>query len=48
MWFRNKQDEGVVHHENFNPLSIAALALVLSAVCDSFFISFLICEFDSD
>jgi hypothetical protein len=35
MWFRNKQDEGVVHEENFKPLSIQALALVLSAVRNS-------------
>jgi hypothetical protein len=32
MWFRNKQDEGVIHEENFKPFSIAALALVLAAV----------------
>lgn len=35
MWFRNKQDEGVVHKENFNLLSIEALGLVLTAVRDS-------------
>ena len=33
MWFCNKQDEGVIHEENFNPLTIEAVALVLSAVC---------------
>lgn len=33
MWFRNKQDEGVIHEENFSPLSIEAVALVLAAVC---------------
>jgi hypothetical protein len=32
MWFRNKQDEGIIHEDNFNPLSIEALALVLAAV----------------
>jgi hypothetical protein len=32
MWFRNKQDEGVVHEDKFNPLTIPALALVLAAV----------------
>ena len=34
MWFRNKQDEGVIHEANFNPLSIQALALTLTAVRD--------------
>jgi hypothetical protein len=34
MWFRNKQDEGVIHEENFNPLSIEAMALVLAGVRD--------------
>lgn len=33
MWFRNKQDEGIVHATKFNPLTISALALVLTAVC---------------
>lgn len=32
MWFRNKQDEGIRHEDNFNPLSNEALALVLAAV----------------
>jgi hypothetical protein len=32
MWFRNKQDEGIIHEENFSPLTIEAVALVLSAV----------------
>ena len=32
MWFRNKQDEGVIHEANFNPLTTEALALVLAAV----------------
>ena len=32
MWFCNKQDEGVVHEENFNQLTIEAVALVLTAV----------------
>ena len=32
MWFCNKQDEGVVHEENFNPRTIEAVALVLTAV----------------
>jgi hypothetical protein len=32
MWFRNKQDEGIIHELNFNPLTIEALALVLAAV----------------
>lgn len=35
MWFRNKQDEGVIHEENFNPLTVEAVALVLAAVRDS-------------
>jgi hypothetical protein len=35
MWFRNKQDEGVIHEENFSPLTIETVALVLSAVCES-------------
>ena len=33
MWFHNKQDEGIVHATKFNPLTILALALVLTAVC---------------
>lgn len=32
MWFANKQDEGVVYHEYFNPFSDVALALVLTGV----------------
>jgi uncharacterized protein DUF6532 len=32
MWFRNKQDEGVIHEKKFNPFTIPALALVLAAV----------------
>ena len=32
MWFRNKQDKGVVHAAQFSPLTISALALVLAAV----------------
>ena len=32
MWFRNKQDEGVEHAAKFNPLTISAVALVLTAV----------------
>jgi Domain of unknown function (DUF6532) len=32
MWFRNKQDEGIRHEANFNPLTIEAVALVLAAV----------------
>ncbi|KAF8804477.1 hypothetical protein BYT27DRAFT_7225209 [Phlegmacium glaucopus] len=32
MWFRNKQDEGVVHTVQFNPLTVPALALVLAAI----------------
>ena len=38
MWFRNKQDEGVVHAEKFNPLTVSALALVLTAVCNNLII----------
>ena len=33
MWFCNKQDEGIVHAAKFNPITILALALVLTAVC---------------
>ncbi|KAF8220648.1 hypothetical protein L208DRAFT_1332651 [Tricholoma matsutake] len=32
MWFRNKQDEGVVHAAQFSTLTISALALVLAAI----------------
>lgn len=35
-WFRNKQDEGVVHEDLFSPLTVEALALVLAAVPDFF------------
>jgi hypothetical protein len=34
MWFRNKQDEGIIHEGNFNPLTIEGVALVLAAVSD--------------
>ncbi|KAF8219083.1 hypothetical protein L208DRAFT_1555848, partial [Tricholoma matsutake] len=32
MWFRNKQDEGITYNIYFNPFTIPALALVLTAV----------------
>lgn len=32
MWFQNKNDEGVVFSDYFNPIPIPALALVLTAV----------------
>jgi hypothetical protein len=35
MWFRNKQDEGITYSSYFNPFTIPALALVLTAVSRS-------------
>jgi hypothetical protein len=35
MWFRNKQDEGISYSFYFNPFTIPALALVLTAVSPS-------------
>ena len=31
-WFRSKDDVGVVFHEHFSPLSIPAIAFILSVV----------------
>ena len=41
MWFKNKHDEGIVLKDYFNPLQIASIALILTAVSHplSFFIS---------
>ncbi|KAI0948855.1 hypothetical protein AcV7_009486 [Taiwanofungus camphoratus] len=32
MWFANRQDEGVIYHEFFNPMPTETLALVLTAI----------------
>ena len=39
MWFCNKQDEGVIHEDNFKLLTVEALALVLASVCDCLFLN---------
>jgi hypothetical protein len=31
-WFRNKDDDGVVFHEYFSPLSVPAIAFILTVV----------------
>jgi hypothetical protein len=31
-WFRNKDDDGVVFHEYFSPLSVPAIAFILAVV----------------
>ena len=35
MWFKNKQDEGIVYSDLFNPVSVHSIALILTAVSDS-------------
>ena len=32
MWFKNKRDEGIVHPDLFNPISVPSIALILTAV----------------
>ncbi|KAH9910619.1 hypothetical protein B0H21DRAFT_668586, partial [Amylocystis lapponica] len=32
MWFSNKQDEGVLYHEYFNPMPKATMALIFAAI----------------
>jgi hypothetical protein len=32
MWFQNKHDEGITYSGYFNPFTVPALALVLTAV----------------
>ena len=32
MWFANRNDEGVIHKDYFNPILIRTIALVLAAV----------------
>ncbi|KIJ63900.1 hypothetical protein HYDPIDRAFT_68131, partial [Hydnomerulius pinastri MD-312] len=32
MWFANRNDEGVLYHEYFNPMPIETIALLLAAV----------------
>lgn len=36
MWFRNRQDEGVVYDKCFNPIKAEMVALVLTVVCFGF------------
>ena len=37
MWFKNKQDEGVVYTDLFDPVSVHSIALILTAVSKSIF-----------
>jgi hypothetical protein len=36
MWFQNKRDEGIRYKDMFRPIPIAAIALVLTAVGESY------------
>jgi hypothetical protein len=36
-WFNNSRDEGIVYADLFDPLSVEAIALVLTAVSGFFF-----------
>jgi len=36
-WFDNSQDEGIIFHAYFNPVSTPIIALVLTAVGDVYF-----------
>ena len=40
MWFRNRQDEGVVYDQYFHPIKVEMLALVLTAASTLFYKKF--------
>lgn len=35
MWFKNKRDEGILYTDLFNPVSVHSIALILTAVSNS-------------